>query len=53
MEGRFRNKTIKTVGSPEKRFKEDYLRILRAVRFSTELGFNIEENTFNAGKKTI
>ena len=45
------NKTIKTVGSPEKRFKEDYLRILRAVRFSTELGFNIEENTFNAGKK--
>ncbi|NMA87201.1 MAG: CCA tRNA nucleotidyltransferase [Tissierellia bacterium] len=42
---------IKTVGNPEERFQEDYLRILRAVRFSTELGFVIEENTFNAGKK--
>lgn len=44
---------IKTVGNPEERFQEDYLRILRAVRFSTELGFVIEENTFNAGKKNI
>ena len=43
-----KNSIIKTVGSPEDRFKEDYLRIIRAVRFSTQLGFSIEENTFNA-----
>lgn len=42
---------IRSVGNPEKRFKEDYLRILRAVRFSTILDFRIEENTFKAGKK--
>src|SRR5699024_2551645 len=45
------NGIIKTVGCPEERFSEDYLRILRAVRFSTQLGFTIEEKTFNAGKK--
>ena len=42
---------IKTVGNAEERFQEDYLRILRAVRFSTEYKFSIEENTFKAGKK--
>ncbi|NLK44802.1 MAG: HD domain-containing protein [Tissierellia bacterium] len=41
---------IKTVGKPEDRFKEDYLRIIRAVRFATQLGFTIEENTLNACK---
>lgn len=45
------NKIIRTVGDSEERFKEDYLRILRSVRFSTELDFKIEESTFNAGKK--
>lgn len=45
-----KNKIIKTVGDPEERFKEDYLRILRAVRFATQLGFTIEEKTFNACK---
>ena len=44
-------KIIKTVGNPEERFKEDYLRILRAIRFSTELGFSIEESTFESGKR--
>lgn len=44
-------KIIKTVGNPDDRFKEDYLRILRGVRFSTQLGFNIEEKTYNACKK--
>lgn len=42
---------IRTVGDPEDRFKEDYLRILRAIRFSTQLHFTIEESTFKAGKK--
>lgn len=36
---------IRCVGDPEKRFSEDHLRILRALRFSSELGFTIEENT--------
>ncbi len=39
------NKTIKAVGEPKKRFDEDALRILRAVRFASQLGFSIEENT--------
>lgn len=39
------NKIIKCVGTPDNRFKEDALRILRALRFSSTLGFNIEKNT--------
>ncbi len=39
------NKIIRAVGEPKKRFTEDALRILRAVRFSAQLGFTIEENT--------
>jgi tRNA nucleotidyltransferase (CCA-adding enzyme) len=39
------NKIIKTVGDPEKRFSEDSLRILRALRFSSHLEFTIDENT--------
>jgi|GEM_PF-48223 len=37
---------ISTVGEPKLRFEEDFLRILRAVRFSTEFDFEIEERTF-------
>lgn len=46
-----RNRLIKTVGNPEERFNEDYLRILRGIRFSTQLNFIIEKSTFDAGKK--
>lgn len=42
------NKIIRCVGEPEKRFSEDALRIMRAVRFSAVLGFKIEENTSKA-----
>lgn len=42
---------IRTVGDPEKRFAEDYLRILRAIRFSGQLGFEIEDKTFEAIQK--
>ncbi len=38
-------KVIRTVGDPEKRFQEDHLRILRAVRFSLRLAFEIEPVT--------
>lgn len=41
-------KIIRTVGEPEKRFREDALRILRALRFSAVLGFEIEEKTKKA-----
>ena len=36
---------IKCVGEPDKRFSEDGLRILRALRFSSVLGFEIDEET--------
>ena len=43
-----KNKIIRCVGEPSMRFNEDALRILRAVRFSSVLGFEIEKNTSNA-----
>jgi len=43
-----KNKIIKTVGKPEARFKEDALRLMRAVRFAAELRFDIEPETFRA-----
>ena len=39
---------IRCVGDPDKRFAEDALRIMRAVRFSAQLGFKIEEKTSDA-----
>ena len=45
------NKIIRAIGNPVERFTEDALRILRAVRFSSQLGFTIEENTQKAIKK--
>lgn len=42
---------IRCVGDPEKRFTEDALRILRAVRFQSVLGFDIEEETKKAAVK--
>lgn len=42
------NKTIRCVGNPEERFNEDALRILRALRFSSVLDFEIEEETKKA-----
>jgi tRNA nucleotidyltransferase (CCA-adding enzyme) len=39
------NRIIKTVGNPKERFKEDALRLMRAIRFASELDFDIEEAT--------
>lgn len=46
-----RKKVVKCVGKPKERFKEDALRILRAVRFSAQLSFDIDLNTQEAIEK--
>lgn len=46
-----KNKIIKAVGDPGERFSEDALRMMRAVRFSSQLGFTIEPATFSAIQK--
>ncbi len=54
-----KKKIIRAVGRPEERFSEDALRLMRAVRLATELGFEIEEETaaaivkFSGGLKDI
>lgn len=45
-----RKKIIRTVGNPMLRFREDALRIMRALRFTSLLGFQIEAETFGAMK---
>lgn len=45
------NREIKTVGSSEERFNEDALRMMRALRFKSQLGFLLEEGTYDALKK--
>ena len=49
--GDLQRKIIRCVGNAHDRFDEDALRILRAVRFSAQLGFGIEENTARAAKE--
>lgn len=46
-----KNKIIRTVGKPDDRFAEDALRLMRAVRFAAELGFEIELQTRRAIEK--
>ncbi len=41
-------KLIRAVGDPSQRFQEDYLRILRALRFASRFGFEIEKATWEA-----
>lgn len=43
-----KNKLIRAVGDPTLRFKEDALRLMRAIRFATQLSFIIEEQTLLA-----
>ena len=45
------SKIIRTVNNPNERFYEDALRMLRAFRFSSKLGFDIENKTLEAIKK--
>jgi poly(A) polymerase len=41
-------KILRAIGHPERRFEEDHLRLLRAVRFAARLGFSIEPQTLQA-----
>ncbi len=43
--GDIKRRLLRTVGDPDKRFREDALRIMRAFRFSSQLGFEIEKST--------
>ena len=45
-----KKKVLRAVGDPYKRFGEDHLRMLRAMRFAAKLGFTIEPNTLAAMK---
>lgn len=49
--GDLNRKLIRCVGNAHDRFDEDALRILRAVRFSAQLGFDIDEDTAEAARK--
>ena len=44
-------KVIRAIGAPHQRFSEDHLRLLRAVRFSSRLGYRIDEQTLDAVRK--
>ena len=46
-----KNRILRTVGDPRKRFGEDYLRMLRAPRFAAKLGLDIEKDTKKAIQK--
>lgn len=47
------NKLIRTVGNAEERFDEDALRILRGLRFKSQLNFKIDTNTYQAMQHKI
>ena len=50
-QGDLKAQIIRCVGEPDRRFAEDALRMFRAVRFGAQLGFTIEEATYNALKR--
>ncbi|XMB86739.1 CCA tRNA nucleotidyltransferase [Mycoplasmatota bacterium WC44] len=45
------NKLLRSIGNPDKRFTEDALRMLRAIRFQSKLGFTIEVDTLSSIKR--
>ncbi len=49
--GDLNQKKIRCVGDPQERFQEDALRMMRAVRFSAQLGFRIEDDVLETIKK--
>lgn len=47
----YKNKILRAVGNPEERFKEDHVRLIRALRFAATKNLDIEINTAKAIKK--
>lgn len=47
------HKIVRCVGNPDDRFREDALRVIRAVRFALRLGYTIEEETFHAMRRNL
>ncbi|MES2211795.1 MAG: polynucleotide adenylyltransferase PcnB [Pseudomonadota bacterium] len=47
------SRELRVIGDPEQRFREDPVRMLRAIRFATKLGFTIEPNAAQALKQCI
>jgi putative nucleotidyltransferase with HDIG domain len=45
------NRLVRTVGNPDDRFTEDALRMMRAIRIAAQIGFLIEEKTFESIQK--
>jgi tRNA nucleotidyltransferase (CCA-adding enzyme) len=52
-QGDLNRKLIRAVGDPAQRFREDYLRILRALRFAARFGFDIDPATWEAAKANV
>src|SRR6266403_5878391 len=48
-----RAKVVRAIGEPDRRFTEDKLRMLRAVRFAARFGFEIESDTFRAIRRHV
>jgi tRNA nucleotidyltransferase (CCA-adding enzyme) len=48
--GDLERRLIRAVGEPAQRFREDYLRVLRAIRFASRFGFTIEPRTWQAAR---
>jgi tRNA nucleotidyltransferase/poly(A) polymerase len=46
-----KNRVLKTVGDPFKRFGEDYLRMMRLARFASKLDFEVDKDTEKAAQK--
>ena len=46
-------RVIRAIGEPDRRFKEDKLRMMRAVRFAARFGFEIEAGTFRAIRRHV
>jgi poly(A) polymerase len=48
-----RGKMIRTIGDPDRRFQEDHLRMLRAIRFTANLNFKLDSSTEEAISKNV